>query len=101
MSNSPDSLTSMPIPLTAAEAIKSKIADLCEALQKQLPSYESLLHTIHRNLATDPDTVQFLTDEEIGIICAGLSKKTGIMIAKAEADKMSRSKKKVDLGDLV
>lgn len=99
MSNQ-DSTTTIPLPPTEAEQIKSRILDLQEALQKQLPSYESLLHTIHTNLAKSADTVQFLTDEEIGIICAGLSKKTGVVIAQAEAKKVKSGKTKISVDDL-
>lgn len=98
MSNSQDSTVVTPI--DNSEQIKSRIADLLEALQKNLPGYESLLHTIHRNLATDPATVQLLTEEEIGVICAGLSKRTGVQIAKEAAEKMVRKKGKVDLSEL-
>lgn len=97
--NTPDS--TVVVPLTNSEQIKARIADLLEALQKQLPSYESLLHTIHRNLATDPDTVSLLTEEEIGVICAGLAKRTGVFIAKVEAEKMVKGGKgKVKLEEL-
>jgi hypothetical protein len=87
-------------PLPQAEVIKVQIAQLAASLQERLPGYESLLHTIHRNLATDPDTVHFLSDEEIGVIVAGLQKKTGTEIAKAEAKKMTKKGGKVDLGEL-
>lgn len=98
--NSPDS--TVVVPLDKTEQIKARIADLRDSLRAQLPNYESLLHTIHRNLATDPDTVHLLTDEEIGIIVAALSKRTGIFIAKEVAEKKSGSKgKKADLSDLM
>lgn len=97
--NSVDSTVITPVSLSVAEQMKTKIAELLEALQKQLPGYESLLHTIHRNLANDPDTVHLLSDEEIGVICAGLAKRTGVFIAKAEVEKKS-GKGKTTLGDL-
>jgi hypothetical protein len=87
-------------PISNGDQIKQKILDLQSALQNQLPSYESLLHTIHRNLATDPDTVHLLTDEEIGIICAGLSKRTGVVIMKEIVEKTKKSRTKVTLEDL-
>ena len=83
------------------DQVRGKILALQKALQEQLPEYESHLHIIHRNLATDPNTVHLLTDEEIGIICAGLSKKTGITIAKENADKLMKNKKtKISVEDL-
>ena len=84
-------------PMSEADQIKDKIAKLSDSLQKQLPSYESLLHTIHMNLAKSPDTVHLLTDQEIGIICAGLSKKTNVIIAPKEAKKSLKGTKLEDL----
>jgi hypothetical protein len=89
--------------LSNTDQIKARIAELRESLQQQLPNYESMLHTIHRNLANDPATVQLLTEEEIGVICAGLSKRTGVFIAAAEAEKMvkgAKKGKKIDVDDL-
>ena len=102
--NSADSIVVTTVPLTMADQVKERIRQLQEALQQQLPGYESLLHTIHRNLATDPDTVHLLSEEEIGVICAGLSKRTGVFIAKDVAEKMVKGaksgKSKVTLDDL-
>jgi hypothetical protein len=81
-------------------SIKEKILDLQAALQLQLPTYEALLHTIHRNLANNPDTVHLLSEEDIGIICAALSKKTGVFLTKEITDKSSKKKAKIDLSDL-
>lgn len=99
----PDRDSTVTVPLTNAEEISGKIESLKEALQQRLPSYESLLHTIHRNLANDPSTVHLLSEEQIGIICAGLQKKTGVFIANAEAEKTVKSGKKtgkVDVSEL-
>jgi hypothetical protein len=86
--------------LSNSDQIKSRIADLQIALQERLPGYESLLHTIHRNLATDPETVHLLSDEEIGVICAGLSKRTGTFISAIEAKKTSKNLKGIKVDDL-
>jgi len=83
--NSPDSLVA--VPAAKEEVIKAKIADLLDALQQQLPAYESLLHQIHRNLAMDPETVHLLSEEEIGVICSALQKRTGVFIAQEVATK--------------
>ena len=88
-------------PITNAEQVKLQIAQLLTALQEKLPGYESLLHTIHRALATDPDVVQVLTEEEIGTICVGLSKRTSIFIAAKEADKKVKKGGKVTLDELM
>lgn len=102
MSSSENSQVTVSIPLTVAEQMKERILSLQEALQQQLPGYESLLHTIHRNLASDPDTVHLLSEEEIGVIVAALSKRTGVLIMKEIEEKAKKSVKsgKVVLGDL-
>lgn len=82
------------VPLSNTEEIVARIDQLKEALQHQSPGYESLLHTIHRNLLNNPDTVHLLTEEQIGIICSGLQKRTGIFIANAEAEKVVKVGKK-------
>lgn len=83
--NSPDS--TVVATLTNSDIIKQRIYDLQEKLQTAAPGYESLLHNIHQALAKDPDAVHLLTDEEVGTICAGLSKRTGIVIAEEKAKK--------------
>lgn len=98
--NSSDSTVTLPVAPTQAEQIKAKILDLQEALQKQLPSYESLLHTIHRNLSMDASTVHLLSEEEIGVICAGLQKRTGVFIQQEVVKKVKVSKGKISVDDL-
>ena len=89
------------VSLNSTEQIKDKILQLQESLQKQLPNYEGLLHTIHQALAKDPDTVHFLSDQEIGVIVSGLSKKTGVVVAEKEAKKkIDKSLKGITLADL-
>lgn len=69
------------------EQIHARIAELQASLQQQLPGYKDMLHTIHRALQNDPETVHLLTDEEIGIICAGLAKRTDTVIATSAGTK--------------
>jgi hypothetical protein len=103
MTNSQDSTVT--VPLTQAEQVRGRILELQEALQQNMPGYEGLLHTIHRNLAQDPDTVHLLSEEEIGIICLGLSKRTGVFIAQEKEGKSGSGsggkKGKATLDDLI
>lgn len=69
------------VPLTNLEQTSQKISDLQAMLQQQAPGYENLLQQIHTILAKDPDLSHMLTDEQVGIVVSGLSKKTGIVIA--------------------
>ncbi|CAN5950703.1 unnamed protein product [Sphagnum jensenii] len=86
--------------MTIVAQISDKILALQTALSKQLPSYEGLLHVIHRTLAQQPETVHFLTDEEIGIICAGLSKKTGVVLSAKDKKITAKSLKGITADDL-
>ena len=52
-------------------------------LEQQLPGYKDLLRVIHTNLKADPDMVHLLSEEQIGVIVAGLMKHTGVVIATA------------------
>ena len=83
MSITPTTATASAVPLTHCEQMKSKIADLQAALQKQLPGYEGLLHVIHKELLNDEELTHMITEEELGVICQGLQKKTGIVISTA------------------
>lgn len=72
------------VPLSAAEQVSARIADLQVALQTQSPAYESMLHTIHVALHRDEEIVNLLKPEEIGTICMALSKKKNVIIAAIE-----------------
>lgn len=97
-------MNTSPTPLPAADQVVNRINELQTALQQSLPSYESLLHQIHVGLAKDPDVVHLLTEEQIGTICAGLSKKKNITIALASKSKTTtvggKKLKDIDVSDL-
>lgn len=94
------SIKIIPTTLGPAEIIKQKISELQVALQAAAPNYETLLITIHKALQKDEDVVHLLTDEEIGVICAGLSKKKDIVIAEATVKKLKGSKTKITADDI-
>lgn len=87
------STTSAPLP--EASKVIERIAILKQQLEMNAPGYESILHEIHRALVKDPETVHVLTEDQIGIICSGLAKKTNIVIATqvAKSAKVSDKKK--------
>lgn len=82
--------TTAPMQLDNLDQMAQKIADLQSQLQQMAPGYESLLHQIHVNLQKDPDLVHLLSDEQVGVIVAGLSRKKNVVIA--EPDKIARKK---------
>ena len=61
-----------------------KISDLDEKLRSNAPGYESLLHTIHRQLAADESLVHILDEEQVGTIVRGLTKRKNIVLAEPE-----------------
>lgn len=87
--------------LSNAEQLRQKISDLQVALQQQLPSYVGLLEVIHRAVINDPDTCHILSEDEIGIICAGLSRKKNIVLVEAAIKSTSRSTKKSNIADML
>lgn len=68
------------VPLTNLEQTVHRINELQTLLQAQAPSYENLLQQIHIILAKDPDMVHMLTNEQVGVIVSGLSRKTNIVL---------------------
>lgn len=74
--------TTTPTPLTNAEQIMNRISDLQQSLASGSPGYESILHVIHRALLKDEEAVHLLTEDQIGIICSALGKKTNTVIAE-------------------
>lgn len=75
------------------EAFISRLTSLQEKLQQQSPDYKTLLSTIHSNLRKDPDLVHILSNEQIGVIVAGLSKHTGITLVEATLKRSSKAPK--------
>ena len=82
--------------LAAVSQINARIAELKEALQVAVPGYEGVLQLIHRQLAQDEALSHLLTDEQVGIICAGLTRKKNIMLVKESV----KGAKKTKLSDI-
>ena len=65
--------------------LKTKIADLKLAIDKNVPGLSNILAIIHMNLLKQEDLVYMLSEEEIAVIVTGLSKQTGIVLAATES----------------
>lgn len=87
-------------PLTNAQQIVDKINNLQACLQQNLPNYESLLHTIHVALSKDEECMILLTPEQVGVICAGLSKKKNIVIATSTSKTGNKTVSGKKLGEV-
>lgn len=91
-------ITSAPVPLTAADQVVSMIEELKVQMQTQAPGYESMLHRIHTILSKDDNLAYLLTEEQIGVIVSGLSKKKNVVLASTTTKK--KSMKNLSLDDL-
>lgn len=89
-----------PTPLDNSQQLLGKIEDLKLKLQSNMPGYESLLFIIHKQLASDESLVHLLSDEQVGIIVAGLKKRKGIILAEVKKKKDKSSLKNIDVEDL-
>lgn len=79
--------------------ITERIAELQADLAAAVPGYEGKLQTIHRMLSQDEALTHMLTDEQVGVICAGLTRKKNIIITMA-AVKGGGTGKKQKLSDI-
>lgn len=73
-------------------AIKMKIAELDEALEKDLPGYKLLLNVMHKEFQLQPELVYKLDDSEIALLIAGMGKFHQVEITDVK-DKKPISKK--------
>lgn len=83
--------------MNETEVMQLKIAELETKLVADHPEFRTLLRDIHKQMLADPEVVTVLTDEEIGIVCSGLSKQTQQTIVAA-ASKSKKSAKTMELG---
>jgi acetylglutamate synthase len=96
----PGTGTTVATPLSSVERLQVKISELQAQLQTNAPGYASLLHEIHRALKEDETLVHLLSEQQIGTIVAGLSKRKGVVIAEATVKKTtSKSLSKLTADD--
>jgi len=89
------------INLLAVTQINERISELQSALSAASPNYEGILQTIHRQLSQDEALVHMLTDEQVGVICAGLTRKKQIIIVAASIKGVKKQKlSDIDADDL-
>lgn len=56
------------------EGIRIKIAELEDAIEKQIPGYAALLNVIHKELGQQPELVYMLGDPAIAVLISGLER---------------------------
>ena len=73
--------------------IAMEMAELEDALNKNVPGFNVILRDIHIKLREDPNTVTLLTDEEIAIIVKGLERHANVTLTSKAAKPSTRAKK--------
>lgn len=86
----------MATPLSSADEIHQRIAELQAALDTASPGISGHLLKIHRDLGQSPELLSVLSEAEISTIAKGLQQQSGVEIL-AEKPK---TKKKENLRDL-
>lgn len=90
-----DKVSEVPTPVpTSTHPLAMEMMELREALDKNVPGFANKLREIHVKLRNDPATVTLLSDEEIGVIVAGLEKHTNVQIIAPTAIKAAKSSRK-------
>lgn len=74
------------------EAVKMKIAELDESMEKDLPGYKLILNLIHKEFQTQPELVYKLDDAQIAVLISGMEKFHQVEIVDVK-DKKAISKK--------
>jgi len=69
--------------LPGSASFLQKLGELEEKIRDRAPGYESLLYTIHKQLASDEQLVHMLSDEQIGVVVAALTRRKNIVLAEA------------------
>jgi hypothetical protein len=85
--------------MSQMNSIQMQIAELEQAMLAAHPRMPLLLKDIHTALKSDPANVTLLTEDEIGIIVAGLKKQTATEIT-ATLMKKKTSLKATSVDDL-
>lgn len=64
---------------------KMKLGELEDKLNEQVPGFAFLLKEIHQSLSNDPNVVTIMSEDEIGIVVAGLSRHMDVTITPAKS----------------
>lgn len=91
-----DTGSSESLPVTKALAthpIAMEMAELEDALEKQVPGFANILRDIHIKLREDPNTVTLLSEEEIATIVKGLERHANVTLTTKAAKPTAKAKK--------
>lgn len=82
------------------EQLKEQIYTLKERLLTGNPDMPVLLQTIHKKLREDAELVTTLSEEEVGVIVAGLKRHQNVEISVVVSKAKGKSAKNLTLDDL-
>jgi hypothetical protein len=88
------------VALSTEEVLFSKLLTLQEELEKALPNYKESLREIHNLLRSDPDMVHILSEEQVGLVVAGLSKHKGVVLVEATSKGGKGKRKEITEDDI-
>lgn len=81
--------------------VTNRIDELRNKLNKSLPGIETTVAQIHKILAEDQSLAHILTDDQVGVICAGLTKAKQVsLITKKAGSGSKKSLSKTTVADL-
>jgi hypothetical protein len=83
-----------------AATFLARFETLRTQIETAAPGYEQLLLLIHKQLAADENMLHILSDEQVGVIVAGLSKRKNVVIAESSKTKAGTSTAKKVTKDL-
>jgi hypothetical protein len=87
---------------TEGQILFSRIDKLQVAMEKEIPEYASILHTIHKALSKDDELTHLLDDSQIGILIRAMKLRKNVVLV--EEKKKASAKKplsKTTLDDIL
>lgn len=87
---------------TEGQLIKDRIVKLQDALEKEIPDYAHILHTIHKALAKDDELTHLLSDDEVGVLIQAMKlRKNVVLVEEKKAKSAKKSLKDTTLSDIL
>lgn len=99
-----ESIESSPKTLNHADImlIKNRIIKLQEAMEKDIPEYASILHTIHKALSKDDELTHMMDEEEVGILLRAMKLRKNVVLVEEKSKKSAKkSLKDTTLDDIL
>lgn len=99
-----ESIESSPKTLNHADImlIKNRVVKLQEAMEKDIPEYASILHTIHKALSKDDELTHMMDEDEVGILLRAMKLRKNVVLVEEKSKKSAKkSLKDTTLDDIL